>query len=463
MKLLNTVLQTELSITFKTKGCDFMNKIINKQNISRTPGERILAKDCYMNNNTWVTGLNNNDIIIGPSGSGKTRGYVKPNILQCNESMIIADTKGNLIKELKKPLEKAGYKVIDMNFKNLSHSYGYNPFDYIRYDDENCCYSEQDILTIASAIIPKPTSKTDPFWELAARMYFTSAVAYTMECLPKEEHNLENAIILSLQIGNGNYAKLISELELLSPNSLAVKTFNLFKYTCKTEKTEASILAILGEKFNGLMLNELFNMYKSQNRINFKNLGREKTAVFLSISDTDRSKDRIISLFYTQALQVLCNSADFDYPDCRLPVPVRFILDDFATNAYIPDFQNIISVIRSREIYVSIILQSITQLDALYGPSHAKTIINNCDNCLYLGGQDIETANYMSYKANKPITSILNMPLDTAYLFTRGQEPRIVKKFDITEHTKYRELSQSHKTNKKIEEKEIEGGVTYGI
>lgn len=435
------------------------NKI--KSDTTKKSTKRILAKGCYISNDTWATGLNNNDIIIGPSGSGKTRGYVKPNILQCNESMIIADTKGNLVKELKSPLEKAGYKVIDMNFKNLSKSYGYNPFDYIRFNEENGSYEEQDILTIASAIIPKPTSKTDPFWELAAKMYFTSAIAYTVECLPKYEHNLESAITLSMQIGNGNYGKLIKELKNVNPNSLAVKTYNLFKDTCKSEKTEASILAILGEKFNGLMISELIRMYKNENRIDFTSLGREKTAVFLSISDIDRSKDRIISLFYTQALQQLCNSADFDYEDCRLPVPVRFILDDFATNAYIPDFEKIISVIRSREIYVSIILQSITQLDALYGASNAKTIINNCDNCLYLGGQDIETANYMSYKANKSTTSILNMPLEDAYLFTRGQEPRLVKKYDLTEHTRYCELPESH--NLKTKNIITERSEAYGI
>uniref|UniRef100_UPI0040261E0E VirD4-like conjugal transfer protein, CD1115 family n=1 Tax=Eubacterium sp. TaxID=142586 RepID=UPI0040261E0E len=432
-----------------------------KPNKNHNANRRILAKGCYISNNTWATGLNNNDIIIGPSGSGKTRGYVKPNILQCNESMIIADTKGNLIKELKKPLEKAGYRVIDMNFKNLAHSYGYNPFDYIRYDKESGRYNEQDILTIASAIVPKPASKNDPFWELAAKMYFTSAVAYTMECLPEDEHNLDSAITLSLQMGSGNYAKLIEELECVNPDSLAARTYNLFKSTYKSEKTEASILAILGEKFNGLILSELLKMYKSENRIDFSSLGREKTAVFLSISDTDRSKDRIISLFYTQALQALCNSADFDYEDCRLPVPVRFILDDFATNAYIPDFDKIISVIRSREIYVSIILQSITQLDALYGASNAKTIINNCDNCLYLGGQDIDTANYMSFKANKSITTILNMPLDEAYLFTRGREPRIVEKYDITEHTRYRELPESR--NITVENKNMEGCEICGI
>ena len=133
-------------------------------------------------------------------------------------------------------------------------------------------------------------------------------------------------------------------------------------------------------------------------------------------------------LFRSQALQGLCRSADRDYPDHRLPVSVRFILDDFATNTVIPDFDSIISVIRSREIYVSIIIQSLSQLEGLYGHAKAMTIINNCDNCLYLGGQDVETASYFSLKMNRTVDTILNLPLDAAILFTRGQRPRRVEK-----------------------------------
>lgn len=241
-----------------------------KPNTNHNANRRILAKGCYISNNTWATGLNNNDIIIGPSGSGKTRGYVKPNILQCNESMIIADTKGNLIKELKKPLEKAGYKVIDMNFKNLAHSYGYNPFDYIRYDKESGRYNEQDILTIASAIVPKPASKNDPFWELAAKMYFTSAVAYTMECLPEDEHNLDSAITLSLQMGNGNYAKLIEELECVNPDSLNKLISTEIKIDCTDEMRERNVITEKETKtFSGKFL-DIIPSDKKQGHYYFK-------------------------------------------------------------------------------------------------------------------------------------------------------------------------------------------------
>lgn len=422
---------------------------------NNNPTYRILARDCTVNNDTWLTGLNNNDLIIGPTGAGKTRSYVKPNIMQCNESMIIADTKGNLISEVGPVLINDGYKIIHMNFKDLSEAYGYNPLDFIRFDEKTGKYREQDIMTVANVIVPEARSIKDPFWEDAARMYCACSIAYVMEFLPKEEHSLEYVIDLISEMDGENFNKLFDELRVTEPDCLALKLQKLFKANDRAEKMHASILGVLSEKFNGLNFEAALRMYANENRIDFKQLGKEKTAVFLTISDTDRSMDRLISLFYTQALQELISSADNDYPDCRLPIPVRFILDDFATNAYIPDFDNITSVIRSREIYVSIILQSITQLNALYGQERATTIINNCDNCLYLGGQDITTANYMSIKANKTMNTILEMPLNESYLFTRGSKPKKVEKYDIKEHKRYRELPEYRLSETQIGEAQV--------
>ena len=403
---------------------------------------RILARDRLMSNDTWMTGLNNNDLIVGPSGAGKTRGYVKPNILQCNESMIVADTKGSLIGEVGPVLEQNGYRLLHLNFKDLGSACGYNPLDYVHYDGRRRKYSEQNIMTVANALVPVKTQK-DPFWEEAARMYLASLIAYVLECLPKREHSLKYAVDLLCEMPTGNFRKLLNERKAVRPDSFAVQTFSLYQDNCKAEKMEASIIGILGEKLNGLNFDGAIKMFSRKDRIDFRAVGREKTAVFLTISDTDRSMDRLISLFYTQALHELCTSADADYPDHRLPVPVRFILDDFATNACIPDFHNITSVIRSREISVSIILQSITQLNALYGPANAEAIINNCDNCLYLGGQDVETARFMSVKANKTVDTILNMPLTDAWLFTRGQRPQKIEKFDLRSHEKYHLLPEA--------------------
>lgn len=402
---------------------------------------RILADDIYMSNNTYETGLNNNDLIVGPSGAGKTRNYVKPNIMQCNDSLIIADTKGNLHAQLSPLLIEKGYNVLLIDYKNLANSCGYNPFDFIRYDSVRKKYCEQDIYTMATTIVPV-LSDRDPFWETAAKMYLTCLIAYTLECLPPDEHTLESVHKLLSILTNKTFDSLIFKLETDNPKSFAVRQYKSLRVNKDAEKMSTSIIAILFERINDLVLDDCIDMYTSEKKINFHELSTKKTALFLTVSDTDRSMDRLSSLFYQQSLQSLCNIAD-NNPNNRLDIPVRFIFDDFATNTVLPDFDNIISVIRSRDIYVSIILQSITQLDSLYGESRAMTIINNCDNYLYLGGQDMKTAEHVAIKMNLPVTEVLNMPLQQAYLFTRGSLPRSVKKFDITKHKHYSLLPEA--------------------
>lgn len=404
--------------------------------------QRILAKNHFISNDTRATGLNNNDLVIGPSGAGKTRGYVIPNILQCSGSMVIADTKGSLIHQVGPMLKSSGYDLLHLNFKDLDGSCGYNPLDYIRTDPKTGRCREQDILTVAAALVPNTAVHSDPYWEYAARMYLASMIAYVMECLPPREQTLEYVAQLHGEMNSGNFDRLMHELKASDPDSFAVRAYRFFEGNSKAEKMHASITGILGEKLMPLTFRGACDMYAAKQRLDFRQLGRKKTALFLTISDTDRSMDRLVSLLYTQAMHALCDSADMDYPDHRLPVSVRFLLDDFATNAFVPDFHNITSVIRSREIYVSIILQSITQLNSLYGEANAATIVNNCDNWLYLGGQDVDTARCISTKANRTVSTILNLPLDRAYLFTRGSEPRLVEKYDLRQHPNYCRLSE---------------------
>lgn len=403
---------------------------------------RILAQNALVCNDTWSTGLNNNDIVIGPSGAGKTRSYVKPNLMQCNESVIVTDTKGALRDEVGPLLEKQGVRVINVDFTNMMSSYGYNPLDYIRYDPPRGKYSEQDIISVTACLVPIEDPR-QAYWEHNARLYMSALIAYVMEYLVPEEHTLEYVMKLFCEMNTGVFDRLFQELGEQNPDGLAWKRYKLFRDNKAAEKMYESIRGILAQKLDTLTFDGPLQMYSRPDKVDFAALGREKTVVFLNVSDTDRSVDRLVNLFYTQALQTLCASADNDYPDHRLPVPVRFILDDFAANAEIPDFDKIISVIRSREIYVSIILQSLSQLESIYGQSRAMTIVNNCDNCLYLGGQDVETAKYISFKANKTVDSILNLPLGEAYLFTRGSMPRKVQKFDIRTHARYRELPEA--------------------
>ena len=275
-------------------------------------------------------------------------------------------------------------------------------------------------------------------------MVLESLIAYILECTPDNEHTLTSVVRLSAELGDGLLNRLMMELEELAPNSFAVARYKMYNSMAKAERMYASIQGILAEKLSPFAFNGAAALFSNPLKINIPAVGCEKTAVFLAISDTDRSMDRLAALFYTQALQVLCNCADKS-PGNRLKIPVRLILDDFAAAAdsCIPDFDKIISVIRSREISVSVILQSLSQLEASYGHSRAMTIINNCDSCLYLGGQDVETARYIAAKANRSANTILDMPLDNAWLFQRGTTPMQVRKFELRQHPRYHELSQA--------------------
>ena len=408
---------------------------------------RILSQDCRVDNNSYATGLNNNDLIVGPSGAGKTRGYVLPNILQCGESLIVADTKNSLKSETEAVLRQNGYKVLSLDLTGTGPSGGYNPLDYIRLDPQTNLYSEQDIMTISAALIPIESPR-DPFWELTARVYLESLIGYVLECLPEDERSMDTVVRLSREIGTGRLSKLMDELAILDPDSFAVRRYTICRDGEKADRTNACVLMFLAEKLASLDCDEAKAIFRNPDKIDLAKLGREKTAVFLEISDTDRSRDRLANLFYSQALHILCNEADRS-PSHRLKVPVRFILDDFAANAYIPDFDKILSIVRSRNISASVILQSVSQLEGMYGHAAAMTIINNCDHCLYLGGLDVETARYMGVKANRSVGTMLSMPLDSAWLFARGEPARLTKKFDLYSHQRYHERRDCEKTEEK--------------
>lgn len=393
---------------------------------------RILAKNKTMNNNTWVTGINNNDLIIGVSGAGKTRGYVRPNLRCASDSIIVADTKNSLHQEFRPILEEAGYEVWLMDFTDMKNSpMGYNVLSAIRYDENTDRYNEQDIMTVAQAAAPAECYK-DPYWDYAAWLEMEALIAYVLEALPREEHHMGSVARLAGFLSNQVFARMLAEWEEVYPDSVAVRKWNLFKNSSRAQTTQGCIELMLGEKLNIFTTEGAKAFALNPHQVDFAKMGRKKIALFLNISDMDRSQDKFLNMIYTQAFHILCRSADKDYADHRLKVPVRIILDDFASNTTIPDFDKIISVIRSREIYVSIILQSITQLYGMYGLEKGQTIINNCDNCLYLGGQDVETAKYIAVKANKTANTILEMPVTDAYLFTRGQKPCKVEKYDCS-------------------------------
>lgn len=423
---------------------------------------RILADGIAVSNDTRKTGRNNNDLIIGPSGTGKSRGYVLPNILQANGSIIVSDSKGMLRRKAEKYLRREGYRVVCLDFKDCSASYGYNPFDFIGKNERTGRYHEQDILTVAAALVPV-RSRHDPFWDGAARMFLECLTAYTLECLPDVEHNLNSVETLLCEMGTGQFKTLMDELRELAPDSFALRRWDLFRGSINADKMYSSIVGILAERLSALSFDGTKAMFTRKGRIKIKEIGEQKTAVFINISDTDHSLDSLVSLFYTQTLQVLCNEAD-RHVTGRLKVPVRLILDDFAANLNIPGFDKIISVIRSREISASIIIQSISQLEDIYGKEKSMTIINNCDTCLYLGGQDVDTAKYIAVKADKSASTILSMPLHQAWLFLRGENPKLTAKYRLESHPRYRCLAGELPVEKtEGKEQDCPGGIEEAL
>ena len=387
----------------------------------RNHSDRIFAAGIRVDNDTWLTGRNNNDIIIGPSGAGKTTGYVLPNILNAEESMVIVDTKGNLYHKTVEHLRKKGYHVLMLDFTNLQHSpMGYNPLDSVRRDENNEP-NEQDIMAISNAILPNETVGNDPFWSRISRLVLESAIAYVLEYT--SDTTLTSVADLLAELTTGRLDRLFTEVGEMEPNSLCYRRYALWRNMRQAEKMTASVAGILGETLSVLTSRGAKKLYEKPVRVNFQDLANHKTAIFLSVSDSDPSQYKLVNLFYTQIFHLLCDYADHS-PGNRLPNPVRLYLDDFASNLVIADFPKTISVIRSREIYVSIMLQSITQLAAMYGENNAKTILANCDHCLLLGCSDVDTARYFSVQANVNLHRILDMSLDNAWFFERGSKAR---------------------------------------
>ncbi len=396
-----------------------------KKDTKKDFGTRLLAEGVEVSNNTRETGLNNNDLVIGSSGAGKTGGYVIPNIQRITGSLVVSDTKGQLYRKFSEELRIKGYEVKVLDLVNPQRSCRYNPLAHIRrYEDGS--FREQDVLTLSQSITQCAEQDDDPFWQLAARSYIAFLICYCLEDMPAEEQNLTTICELNHAFSQQNGDLAFADWVRKNPKTFAARKFYEIKANQPADKMWSSILGIANVALEPFEFKEAEYIFGAGDSLDIKDLGRKKTVLFLNVSDTDRTFDAMVNIFYTQALQNLCTEAD-EQADGRLRVPVRIIMDDFATSAQISDFDKIISVIRSREISVSLILQSMTQIRSMYGDA-ANTIIDNCDHLLYLGTQNLETAEFIGTRAYKTPEKILCMPRDSAYLLENGKPAELVKK-----------------------------------
>lgn len=419
---------------------------------------------------------NKNVAVIGGSGSGKTRFFVKPNIMQMHSSYVVTDPKGSVITDVGKLLFKSGYSVKSLNTVDFKKSMHYNPFSYIR--------SEKDVLKLVNAIIANTKSDEEKsgedFWVKAEKLYLSALIGYIHYEAPDEERNF----ITLLDMLNASEAReddenfksavdiLFENLENRSPDNFAVRQYK--KYKSAAGKTAKSILISCGARLAPFDVKELRDLM-SYDELELDTIGDKKTALFVIISDTDDTFNFVVAIMYSQLFNLLCDRADLKYGG-RLPVHVRFILDEFANIGKIPNFEKLISTIRSREMSACIILQTQSQLKAIYKES-TDTILGNCDSMLFLGGNEKTTLAELSDMLGKETIDTYNTsetrsgnasygtnyqklgkPLMTkdelavmdggkCIYQLRGVRPFLSDKYDITKHPNYRYTAEYDSKN----------------
>jgi len=419
---------------------------------------------------------NKNILVIGGSGSGKTRFYVKPNLLQMHSSYVVTDPKGTVLNEVGKALKEGGYAIKVMNTINFKKSMHYNPLAYIR--------SEKDILKLVNTIIANTKGEGnqsgEDFWVKAERLYYSALIGYIWYEAPDDEKNL-NTLIEMINASEAReddesfenpIDKLFKELEQENPEHFAVRQYK--KYKLAAGKTAKSILISCGARLAPFDIAELRDLTE-YDELQLDTLGDKKTALFVIISDTDDTFNFIVDIMYTQLFNLLCDKADDEYGG-RLPVHVRFILDEFANIGQIPKFDKLIATIRSREISASIILQAQSQLKAIY-KDNADTIVGNCDTTLFLGGKEKttlkeiseilgketidlyntgesrgkETSHSLNYqKTGKELMSMDELSVmdgSKCILQLRGVRPFLSNKYDLTKHPKFALTSDADERN----------------
>ena len=425
---------------------------------------KLLTQHVRMGLDTHKHRRNLNTVVIGGSGAGKTRFYAKPNLCQANTSFVILDPKGELLRDTGHLLEKKGYEVRVLDLLNMEKSFCYNPFVYLRDDND----VQRLVTNLFKSTTPKDSKSNDPFWDTAASMLLMAFVLYLKyEALPEEQNfTMVMELLRAAEVREEDEEyqspvdELFDRLEMKQPDHIAVKYYRDYRSgSAKTLKSIQITLAARLEKFNLRSLTAL----TATDELDLPSLGEKKVALFALIPDNDTSFNFLVSILYTQIFQQLFHLADHKYGG-SLPVPVHFLMDEFANVSLPDDFDKLLATMRSRNISVSIILQNIAQLKALF-EKQWESILGNCDELLYLGGNEASTHKLISesylgkstlwldsygkskghsgsYSTN---TSIIGRELmqpdevrmlDNRYalLFIRGERPILDEKYEILKH-----------------------------
>jgi len=438
-------------------------RAISKKYKAQGNENKILTQNVSIGLNGRKHRRNLNILVVGGSGAGKTRFFAKPNIMQAASSYIICDPKGEILRDTGNLLRSKGYKIRVIDLIHMDKSHCYNPFVYLENDND----VQRLVTNLFKNTTPKGSQSQDPFWDQSAMMLLLALVFYLKKEAPPEEQNFPMVLEMiragEVREDNDEYLSpldiLFSKLAMNDPNHIAVKYYKAYRSgSGKTLKSIQITLIARLEKFN---LSSLEAITQSDD-LELWSVGEKKTAIFAVIPDSDSSFNFLVGILYTQLFQQLYNQADFKHGG-RLPVHVHFVMDEFANVALPDDFDKLLATMRSREISVSIIIQNIAQLKALF-EKQWESIIGNCDEFLYLGGNEKETHKYISellgketidmntygqshgrngnYTTNWQLSGRELLTPDEvrlidnrfALLFIRGERAIMDEKYDITHH-----------------------------
>lgn len=440
-------------------------RTINRKYRAATPeANKIFTQNVRMGLDGRKHRRNLNTVVVGGSGAGKTRFYAKPNLCQANTSFTVLDPKGELLRSTGHLLRQKGYEVRVLDLLNMEKSHCYNPFVYLRDDND----VQRLVTNLFKSTTPKGSQSNDPFWDTAASMLLLALIFYLKYEAPPDEQNfpmvMEMLRAADVREDCDEYTspldELFERLEMREPDHIAVKYYKDYHSgSAKTLKSIQITLAARLEKFNLSSLAAL----TATDELDLPSLGEKKVALFALIPDNDTSFNFLVSILYTQLFQQLFYLADHKYGG-SLPIPVHFLMDEFSNVSLPEDFSKILAVMRSRNVYVSIILQNVAALKALF-EKEWESILGNCDEFLYLGGNETSTHKLISesylgkstidtntygkssgrngnYSTNYQISGReLLTPdevrmLDNRYalLFIRGERPVMDEKYDILKH-----------------------------
>lgn len=408
-----------------------------------------------------------NILVVGGSGAGKSRGFALPNIMQCCCSMVITDPKAELLRKTGGLLEKKGYEVRVFDLINPDTSFCYNPFEYV--------HDDKDVLRLISNLIqnttPKGSQSSDPFWEKSETALLQALMLYLLHEAPPEEQNFAMIMEMlgSAQVKeeNEDYESpldiLFDRLEMRDPDSIAVKQYHIYKQAAG--KTAKSILISVGVRLAAFNLPQIAKLTNTD-ELDLSNMGERKVALFCCIPDADTSLNYLVGMIYSQLFQTLYYMADRVHGGA-LPVPVNCIMDEFPNVSLPNEFEKILATCRSRSIYCSIIIQNMSQLKALFKDSW-ESLVGNCDEFLYLGGNEKETHKYVSELLGKETIDtntygqtkgksgsystnfqqsgrellqpdeVRMLDNQNALLFIRGERPILDAKYDLMKHPNIR-------------------------